>query len=343
MTPRLEVRLIRDGHELAALAPEWDRLWERSPRATPFQSPIWLLAWWRAFRPGELMVAAVRSQAKLVGMAPFYRETLGERARLLPIGISISDYMDILIDEALGEAVLGAIARAYASRSLDWDEWELPELPPGSAALEMRCPESWAQCDAPASPCPVLILPGSSLDFEAQLPERKRRKLRLMTNRLIRHGNTAAVALEEQPADWWLAQLWRLHAACWSGRGGTGVLADDRLRGFHSEVLEGFVCRGLARMFALRIGADTAGIYYGFVHRRRAYGYLTGFNPAYGYYSPGSFVVRHAIEQAIADGVEEFHFLRGGEAYKYDWGARDRWNRRRIFRRQEADAGAVPS
>jgi hypothetical protein len=41
----------------------------------------------------------------------------------------------------------------------------------------------------------------------------------------------------------------------------------------------------------------------------------------------------HAIEQALREGAREFHFLRGQEAYKYGWGAVDRWNQRRSFRR----------
>lgn len=81
-------------------------------------------------------------QWKLVGIAPFYLETQSRKARLLPIGISMSDYMDILIDDALKRPVLDAISRAYAEHGIGWDEWEIPELPPGSAALERGLPHS---------------------------------------------------------------------------------------------------------------------------------------------------------------------------------------------------------
>ncbi len=40
-----------------------------------------------------------------------------------------------------------------------------------------------------------------------------------------------------------------------------------------------------------------------------------------------------AIDAAVAEGAPAFHLLRGGEAYKYRWGATDRWNRRRSFQR----------
>ena len=38
--------------------------------------------------------------------------------------------------------------------------------------------------------------------------------------------------------------------------------------------------------------------------------------------SPGSLILAYTIEQAILEGVREFDFLRGTEAYKSDWGAR---------------------
>src|SRR2546423_3268063 len=55
---------------LESLQPEWDRLWSRSPRATPFQSPAWLLPWWRHVGCGQLMALAVHSceSPELVGL-----------------------------------------------------------------------------------------------------------------------------------------------------------------------------------------------------------------------------------------------------------------------------------
>jgi CelD/BcsL family acetyltransferase involved in cellulose biosynthesis len=37
-------------------------------------------------------------------------------------------------------------------------------------------------------------------------------------------------------------------------------------------------------------------------------------------------MIGHAVEQAAAEGLLEFHFLRGREPYKYAWGAVDRPN-----------------
>ena len=49
--------------------------------------------------------------------------------------------------------------------------------------------------------------------------------------------------------------------------------------------------------------------------------------------SPGAQLLDHAIRAAISEGAREFHFLRGGESYKYLWGAVDRLNLSRTFTR----------
>ena len=49
-----------------------------------------------------------------------------------------------------------------------------------------------------------------------------------------------------------------------------------------------------------------------------------GFDPSQPRLSPGVQIIAHAIEQAIAEGATSFDFLRGGESYKYAWGAVDR-------------------
>ena len=106
---------------------------------------------------------------------------------------------------------------------------------------------------------------------------------------------------------------------------------------FRRDALPRFDRAGCLRLYLLRFDGAAAAGFYGFSHRGRGYSYLTGFDPAFAFESPGTLVLAHAIEAAIAEGAGEFHFLRGREAYKYEWGAVDRWNRRRSFRRAAAE------
>jgi CelD/BcsL family acetyltransferase involved in cellulose biosynthesis len=133
--------------------------------------------------------------------------------------------------------------------------------------------------------------------------------------------------------DEFLDHLFRLHGARWAEHGEAGIVRDQSVRDFHREALAALSSSGLARCYRIRIGGSIAGAYYGMCDGRRAYAYLGGFDPAFSEESPGSILIGHAIAEAIREGAKEFHFLRGREAYKYSWGATDRWNRRRSFRR----------
>jgi CelD/BcsL family acetyltransferase involved in cellulose biosynthesis len=190
------------------------------------------------------------------------------------------------------------------------------------------------------SQCPVLAVPEGQT-AKGCFPPRQIRHLRLARNRAARRGE---VVIEEGTAETAAAilnHLLRLHRARWESRGETGVLADDAVQSFHREAMPGLLRAGVLRLSLLRIAGEPAGAYYGFVHGRQAYGYLTGFDPNHAFESPGLMLWAHAIEQAVAEGAREFHFLRGPEAYKYAWGAVDRWNMRRSFRRriEGGDAG----
>lgn len=52
-------------------------------------------------------------------------------------------------------------------------------------------------------------------------------------------------------------------------------------------------------------------------------------------FSPGTLLIAHTIERALAEHCETVDFLRGNEAYKYFWGAQDEAAYRRAFFRGE--------
>jgi CelD/BcsL family acetyltransferase involved in cellulose biosynthesis len=62
------------------------------------------------------------------------------------------------------------------------------------------------------------------------------------------------------------------------------------------------------------------------------YFYIGGFDPDRAALSPGALLLGHAIEAAVREGAVAFDFLRGREAYKLRWGARDTHTHRRRLR-----------
>jgi CelD/BcsL family acetyltransferase involved in cellulose biosynthesis len=324
----LRAEIITNGKAFEVLAPQWWELWRRCPSATPFQTQAWLLPWWRHFAPGQLVAIAVWREDRLIGLAPFYLED-GKETRLLPVGIALSDYLDLLIEPGAEQETAALIFEA--GLTLGWDRWEFEELRPEALAAAIACPETMANEAEEQSACPVIALAGGD-DLTGCVPARRRRQLRRAHAAAARRG-TAAIEAVSSDTDGPLDHLFRLHGARWAERGEAGIVQDKLVRNFYREALAALNDAGLARCYQIRIGGSIAGAYYGMCDGKRAYAYLGGFDPTFSEESPGSILTGHAIAEAIREGATEFHFLRGREAYKYSWGATDRWNRRRTFRR----------
>lgn len=335
----LSTEIVPDAEALAALAPAWWDLWRRTPAATPFQSPAWLIPWWRRFEPGELFTLVAYRDGRLVGLAPFYIENGAYGRRVLPVGISISDYLDVLLDPAHAAEAGEALVKAALGAGAAWDTWCLEELRPEAAALGLPIPPGCAEEIVDQSACPVLLL-GSGGNLTDILPKTKRRKLNLARNRAARRGSVILQQADAAMVGPVLDHLFRLHGARWESRGEAGVLADDPVQRFQCEAAPALQAAGLLRLYVLRIDKDVAAVYYGLANGQDAYAYLTGFDPAFQFESPGTIIIAHAIEQALIEGARTFHFLRGQEPYKYEWGAADRWNRRREFRAKSHVAAA---
>lgn len=337
----IQVEAVRTADDLDALAPAWWDLWRRSPTATPFQTPAWLVPWWRHFHPGDIFTIAARRDDRLVGLAPFYREDGALGRRLLPVGISLSDYHDVLLDPDHRAEVGQALVRRALDERGFWETWELEELPPDATALALPIGPRCEDEVFPQSACPVLLLPDGAPGLAACLPKTKRRKVAMAQNRAARRGKVVVEEADAASVEAALEHLFRLHRARWQRRGEPGVLQGDAVLGFLREAVPGLEAAGLARLYTLRIGDPVVAVYCGFLHRDRAYAYAIGFDPDYEFESPGVTIVAHAIEQAMGEGAREFHFLRGQEPYKYEWGAVDRWNQHRRLRRAEDHEAAA--
>src|SRR5215469_12720482 len=66
--PQIRVEFISGPRRLEQLETEWRALWSAIPSATPFQSPDWILPWWRHYGEGRLFSFACWSDDQLAGL-----------------------------------------------------------------------------------------------------------------------------------------------------------------------------------------------------------------------------------------------------------------------------------
>lgn len=320
---------ITDMKGLESLRGEWEELWKRSDK-TPFQSPGWLVSWWRHFGGEGLWAITLRRGGELKGVAPlFIHRGPGGIRRVYFIGTGISDYLDFVVDKEVEQEAVDAVFSHIKENSSRWDICDMQELRSDATVLRCRSKE-FSYCLYEHEVCPVISLPAGIRDLYAGLllpgPYGVRR------NRHQKKAERAgAVRIEradgENNGDL-METLFLLHSRRWTSRGGAGVLSGEAFKAFHREVAGKFFSLGILRLYRLMYGETPAASLYSFFWKGRAYIYLSGLDPEFLGISPGKWIMGHAIEEAMEEGIAEFDLLRGGESYKYMWGAQDKRNRR---------------
>lgn len=257
------------------------------------------------------------------------------------MGTGVTDHLDLLVEPAFAEPAAAAVLAHLGAHASRWDVLDLHQLRPGAALLRAALPAGWTERNEPQESCPVLQLPPRYEDLAAGGSGLAKRALyyRRRAERLAPLRFHCAGPDDAEPL---LRELFRLHGDRWAARGQPGIFAAEAVRRFHLSAAAGLAARGVLRLYALRVGDQTAAVYYGFLHRRRAYVYIAGFDPRFARLSLGTVLLAHAIDEAIGEGAVEFDFLRGREAYKYRWGARDCWSRRRVLAHPRSQATLVP-
>ncbi len=322
----LTVEIVATDAALFALRPEWDDLWRRTPDASPFQSPAWLLPWWRQFGTGLPRVAVLREHETLAGVLPLYVLDEPPARKLLPIGAGLTDYQDALLAPGTppdaAHLLLQAVLRGAVGDGVT--ACDLIDVPPDASLRRAASASASAEYWHSADPCPVLALPAGNDGLRGCIPSDTHRKLRMNRHRAERIGGATMARATAETLPALLEALFRLHEARWSGE---GVLGDPRVRAFHREAAPLLLAIGALRLQVLWLSGEIVAACYALLAgRQRILFYLTGYDTAFARQSPGTLLLGAMLEEAIREGRSEAHFLRGAERYKYAWGGQDRMN-----------------
>lgn len=329
----LEVCALSSRGELALSLPEWDRLYAACPDATPFQSPAWIVPWLAHFGGGELCSVGIYRGDRLVALAPWQLSDGPVERTISFVGGGISDYGGVLVAPGgAGEGSVDVLLGHLAEQRARYDLCVLDQLPPTDPLYAARLPPDLSDEPSDQETCPELPLPTRVESLARQLPHRLGPRIQRSLRRLTREGQARFERAESRNLEELLDAFFDLHAARWHTRRTPGVLADGTVKRFHRDVAAGMLARQELRLHALRLDGRIEAALYAFVHGRRVFSYLSGFSPRLSALSPGTLMIWRALAVAIEEGHHTFDFLRGGESYKYDWGAQDRWNRLRLVR-----------
>jgi CelD/BcsL family acetyltransferase involved in cellulose biosynthesis len=303
---------------------DWLDLAARHAGSSYFQTPDWVLAWWKtiAGRPSTQVAAWREPSGRLEALVALSRDRERLHRRLgvaVPVwtnaggGAGAADHCGWVVSRERRAAVAGWLSQAIGGsallvRSADPD---CPSVLPSGARL------------VDTTACPRVALPlasgsgGPSSTFVRQL----RRFTRRLEREEVRFEWVPPGAVDEPL----LIALFELHARGRADRGG-GTFVIDQLP-FHRELVRaGGPGKGPAAVVARR-GEAIAGVLYGFWWRDTFAAYQSGWDRRYARHGLGNVLVLRALDFAADNGGHSFDFLRGTEPYKYRFGAHDRFDR----------------
>lgn len=326
----INVRVVEDRSEFALLEPYWNALAQRSTDGTCQSTFEWLFTWWTWFGAGRRLLLIVAYEDDVpVGLAPLYVGNGTTEPRYLHfIGQGLSDYADLIVPgdrpdvtEALCSAVPGLMA--------SWDGIDLEEIPahsPTRAILDRELKKggidtAWQQTVR----CPYLPLKGEWDDFYATMGKGFRHEVRNKSNRwnATRKGEAGSAALtyvdRRGADDEFITEVVELSARRRSFDGHRSPFLNHPDCEFLRDVLPLMGRRNQLRIGELRSEGVLLAFVLGFACGGIVYTWNTQYEPALQEFSLGRLVLVRFAEQAFKEGYHELNFMRGEEAYKFEW------------------------
>ncbi|GAA4705329.1 GNAT family N-acetyltransferase [Phytohabitans rumicis] len=327
------VEVRGDDAALHRLGAEWDDLVDRCAAATPFQSHAWLASWWRAYgTPGRLRLVLVRLDGRLVAAAALQRRRRLSCDVLTPVGGALSDFVDVLVDDAVAEPATRQLADALASVP-GWHVLDFPETRPDAVAgTSLRDVWPGRHHAVPASRC--FELPASEMeDLVAALPTHTRKTVRRRINQIRKLGlDVRTVAAED--SDRAVADLLALHAKQWQGRAVNPEHVHDDFAGHLTAAARPMIRDGRAEIVEFRLAGRLVASSLAVIGGGLMGGYLYGAEPELrDRVDILTLLLGETVPSAHRRGCTTFSMLRGTEPYKLRWRPRESANQRVMFSR----------
>jgi CelD/BcsL family acetyltransferase involved in cellulose biosynthesis len=330
---RILIEKADEENVFDSLREEWQRLFAAST-CSPFLSWEWLANWYKWFGAGRTpFVLKAYRENRLVGLFPMClqeKKILGMRlGRMAFLGEEIggADYLDLIAAPEDRAEILPAIFD-FLKKENCFDLICLENVSGDSAtavflqnfgATEKKPP--FRQTVQKSAVCPQIDLSGG---WETVLKNSRRggnfkrrlKQLEKMPDFEFRSVTSPLEAIEA------FERFYRLHENRWSKSGGSELSGHPRLVSFQRDSVAALAEAGLLRFDELWAAGECRASVYGLDDGRNFYYYNSGYDTEWSNYSVGLVLIGLSVKSAIGRGCNLYDFLRGDEAYKFDWASR---------------------
>ena len=328
----MEVRLVSQPEEFAALHSAWNTLQRRLPQPSPFLTHEWFDAAWQWREPdAQLHVLCCRRGQDLVGILPFLRQTSSAEDRgsrtLKFLAVPDTQVCDILAADADRLLVASALADALVRRQREWDAIALNYLPDGAIALtELRQALSRhrLRCDVrQATQNPCIALDSSWETYYSSRSRRLKKAVNLATNRLSKAGDVELHWLQPgegdaAEVDSQIDRITAISARSWKTSTGNsldnaGPQAFVRRLSQHAHRMR------CLSVWTLTLNKTPIAMELQLIDDGCVFALRSDFDAAYEAISPGSYLNRYMLAKLFGRGLRRYLMGPGENVYKYRW------------------------
>ncbi len=312
---------------------DWNKLVAGSDTATVFQTFEYLSSWREIFIPeSEVLVIGVFDNQELMGLAVLRKQadkgTFLGTDRIGPGADLVTDFGDIVAKkgcekEIWEKVILAAKEIGIKELTLDYVRETSPSF---KLLTQLGLPYKEMLDAATPDVAPYLNLPSRFDDYLNSLGRKQRHEWRRKLRRLER--KEYKIIISREPND--ITEFIRLHKASTTQK---DRFMSSQMENFFTTVVNKLWPQGLIDLVFIEIAGKKVSSTLSFLwpsfaeasegKNKEYWLYNSGFDRSYQDLAIGFLLKGLTIKRAIELGYNRYSFLRGGERYKYDLGAKD--------------------
>ncbi len=337
--------VIDDIEQFEKLKTAWNQVYDADKNAQVFSSWSWLRGWLE-FNPQEWLILALQSESDSTYVAFFpivihsWKWNGINLYRVLhTAGDPLADHRGFICLPEYEEEAIRNFA-VYIQEKLEWDRFQIKNVLGSqlSTFLKHFRQDKFNIEPFEETSYSYIPLPSTWEEYlKTFLGSKARKNLRHALRQVEKQSN---IHLEETQSDNLKTQLDALLKLMQMQRGSQ----PNNLLNMYRDIFQRCAENNHLWLSVLWEGTKPIAATGMFVdlQKKRAYGYMTGYNAEYSKLSPGRVMMAYSIKKAIDNQFQVYDFLRGDEEYKFSFfGAQKYFNTSCQIHRKTLKANAI--
>ncbi|RMF57186.1 MAG: GNAT family N-acetyltransferase [Calditrichaeota bacterium] len=322
---------VQDTQSFAALEKPWKALLGKASKRSIFLSWEWMYTWWECYHQKhsdwKLSILVFKKNEEIVAILPLYESTLEygifriRRVGFLGDQIESSDYLDIITTEKYYTYFRSNINEILHNEFSHTDMIHFTGILEDSVIHDSLM--GWQNGTVLKQEfriCPYIPLPQSFDDYLKTLSSNFRYNIRRRTKKILKLNDAAFNIIskpeEVSPA---IEKVFDLHSVRARQKSLDTKFLKEIRHQFHQRCAVRMAQNDWIKIFLLNIEKKAIATLYCFDYQNTLYYFQSGFDPQWDKMSPGMVIMAYAIRYAIENKMNIFDFMRGNEAYKFNW------------------------